>query len=378
MSDPIAEPLHGGNLAAIAAATGIAARSLLDFSANVNPLGPPESLLRALAGAAADRDDLTRYPEPTYAALREALARMHAIDPASIVVGNGSAALLEAAIAALGVRRGLVPTPAFSEYRRALASRGATFIAAPLDRARDFALDPAYVLARAGVDRADTVLLNTPHNPSGSALARSACRALVEALAGEARATIVDEAFVDYIEGESIVALAAERESLVVVRSLTKFFAVPGLRVGFAVAHPGLATRMRAYLPSWSVTSIAARSIAHALGDTGFAERSRAANESAREALRRELSTIGFRALPSVANYVLAELPTALSATTLTRRAIEEHGIVLRDCTSYDDLEDGRFVRIAVRTPAENARLIAALARVCEPTRACAPERTIR
>ncbi len=355
-------PIHGGDIETIARERGVEPGALLDFSANVNPLGPPAALLRALRDAAHDASHLERYPEPTYRKLREALAAQHVLDPEAIVVGNGAAALLEAAIAALGVRRALVPTPAFSEYRRALSSRNADFVATPLDRARDFALDGVHIAERARALEADCAVVNTPHNPSGSALSREALQTLVATLASEGRKTIVDEAFVDYIEDESIDGVAAVTPSLVAVRSLTKFFAVPALRVGFAVAHPDVARCMRATLPSWSVSSIAARALEAALGDHTFAERSRNENACARAELAKNLAANGFRALPSAANFLLLELPVHVDAPGLARRSVGEFGIVLRDATSYDGLEDGRFVRVAVRSAADNARLVAALA----------------
>jgi threonine-phosphate decarboxylase len=358
-------PEHGGNLDALTARRTASAQPLLDFSANVNPLGPPDSVLAALRELAGDRDNVMRYPEPSYRALREAIGHAHGVAPEAIVIANGSAALLEAAIAALGVRRALVPTPAFSEYRRALASRGAEFVAAPLPRDRDFAIDPVSLAGRARAVDADTLILNTPHNPSGSWLPADATRALCDTLGRDSRATIVDEAFVDYLDGESTIAYAARTPRVVAVRSLTKFFAVPALRVGFAVAHSELASAMRAYLPSWSVTSIAARAIVPALRDEVYAERTRAANVVARRALKDALGSIGVRTLPSVANYLLAELPQTIDARTFTTRAIDAFGIVVRDCTSYDGLEDGRFVRVAVRSPDDNRRLVDAFATIC-------------
>jgi threonine-phosphate decarboxylase len=361
MSERSGVPEHGGNLEALIASRGLAAPPLLDFSANINPLGPPEALLAELRAVATDREDVMRYPEPSYRRLREAIASAHDLDPEAVVVGNGSAALLDAAIAALGVERALVPTPAFSEYRRALASRGAAFVAAPLDRACDFALDTADLIARARALDTDCIVLNTPHNPSGASLTGRATRAFVDVCEGDGRSTIVDEAFVDYIERESIVRHAAQTSQSVVLRSLTKFFAVPALRVGFAVATPDVARRMRAALPSWPVTSIAARAIAAALGDERYAMRTRDANAAAREHLRSDLASIGLRSLASAANYVLVEVPPPFEAAVLTKRLVDEYAIVVRDCTSYDELRDGRFVRIAVRSANDNARLVAAL-----------------
>ena len=212
MNAALAEPVHGGDLAAVGRRYGVDPAELLDFSANLNPLGPPPALLRELIAAAHDVADLGRYPDPDARDLRSALARGLDIEPDAIVVANGAAALLGIALVALDVRRCIVPTPAFSEDRHAVALAGAAWSGIALDRARAFALDPAPVLAalRAGGPGVATLITN-PHNPSGAL----ASRETVLQLAGDARAlgaaTIVDEAFIDYVPEASVTLVSRPR-----------------------------------------------------------------------------------------------------------------------------------------------------------------------
>jgi hypothetical protein len=243
-------PAHGGDLVAIGRRYGVDPASLLDFSANVNPAGPPAPLLRALEAGVRDVAALGRYPDPDAASLRYALARTFDIEPEAIIVANGAAALISTALAALRPGRCVVPTPAFSEYRFAIRAAGAQFYALPLDAEVDFALDPQRVCAAVCGHAAEVCVITNPHNPSGSLTAPGILGSLVTAVRGLGTATIVDEAFIDYSPSSSITREAATTPQLVVIRSLTKFFGVPSLRVGYAVAHPDFVRRMRAQLPS--------------------------------------------------------------------------------------------------------------------------------
>ena len=359
-------PIHGGDLAAIARRCGLSPGDLLDFSANLNPLGPPEALLAELATAASDVAGLARYPDPQSLFLRDAIAASLDIESEAIVVGNGAAALFTIALASLRIRRCLVPTPAFSEYAHALQIVGAIESNIALDPERDFTIDAAAVDAALQREGADGLILTNPHNPSGALAEREAVRSIVGDARARGVATIVDEAFIDYAHDESIVREAACGDgTLVAIRSLTKFFAVPALRVGYAVTSPARARLMRGLLPSWPVTTLASRALAAALEDAEFADRSLTGNRIARENFGAELTAIGCLVVPSAANFLLVALPrTAPRSWTVTERLIRESRIVVRDCSSYVGLEAGDHIRVAIRRPHENQRLVDALRRV--------------
>jgi threonine-phosphate decarboxylase len=356
ISAEVGLPVHGGDRAAAALRFGIDASTLIDLSANINPLGPPAALVAALREAAADLAALQEYPEPTYRELRERIARELHVEPDSIVVGNGAAALLEAALALERPRRCVLPVPAFSEYARALAALGIATDRVLLRADEEFALDPARFLTAAGERAADVALLTNPHNPSGTLTARTQLLELVDQLSAQGSRTVVDEAFIDYAPGESLAADAAKSDDLICVRSLTKFFAVPALRVGYAVCSPSRAVALRARLPSWPVTTIAARAVAAALDDPDFALRSRAHNVVERAWLTDRLRDIGCLVPKSAANFVLAGLPSSAQSQVVTERLAREYGVLVRDCASYAELE-GAWIRIAVRTRRESKRV---------------------
>ncbi|MBD5655736.1 MAG: histidinol-phosphate aminotransferase family protein, partial [Candidatus Eremiobacteraeota bacterium] len=284
--------------------------------------------------------------------------------PDAIVIANGAAALFGIALHALEVERCVVPMPAFSEHRHALATAGAIHSGVPLDPTREFALQPERIVAAIRASDADACLVTNPHNPSGALTPRESMLQLAHDAKSLGTVTIVDEAFIDYAPEASVTRDAAARDALVTIRSLTKFFAVPALRVGYAVCDPSLARIMRRAIPSWPVTTLASRAVAVALDDAEFTSRTLVANERERARLAARLAAIGLRANPSATNFLLVSLPEdAPRAPELTQRLVLQSQIVVRDCSSFEGLEAGDYIRVAVRAAAENERLVDALAR---------------
>lgn len=360
--------VHGGDAEAVAARLGIPVEEIVDFSANINPDGPPSQVLDRLVREASNPRALARYPDPDSRRLREAAAAAIGVEPESIVVGNGSAALMTAVVRALAPSSCLVPVPAFGEYGRALATAGCRMVPVPLDRERGFALDAAEIRDEISRHRPDLCILTNPHNPSGSLAPAAAIRDVLTAARATGATVMLDEAFVDYAPDESLARDAAATPGLVVLRSVTKFFAIPALRVGLAVASPEVAERVRAQMDPWPVTSLAESAAVEALEDEEFARRTRASNEREREWLGRALGGVsGLVVFPSAANFLLLELPhDAPPAADVRERLVREHRLLVRDCGSFEGLAPGRFVRVCVRTRRENERLVAALAKLIE------------
>lgn len=357
MADGIALPVHGGDPLAMAARYGDDG-PWLDFSANINPLGPPAGVLAAVRAAADDVASLMRYPTARDRALRAALARSTGIDAERVVVANGAAALIEAFVRTVGPRRCLVPQPAFSEYGRALAAAGCATIPFALDPEAGFALDVrafARVLER---ERPDACIVTNPHNPSGALAQRDDVSTVVEAAGRLGVAVLVDEAFVDYVPGVSI----ADRPlapQLLVLRSLTKFYAIPALRVGYGLAPEPFARALTARLPSWPISSIAADAAIAALADHAYAARTRALNAVERERCANVVRATGAVVYPSAANFLLARFSTP--SATLTDTLARRHRILVRDCGTYPGLERDGFIRICIRSREDNDALHAAL-----------------
>jgi threonine-phosphate decarboxylase len=341
--------VHGGDIWQVGQEQGIDAWALLDFSANINPRGLPPRARERLVRDAADPRLIGAYPDPSARELRRALSEHLEVAPESIVVGPGAEALLSPILRCINARRLLVPVPAFSEYRRVCEQEGIEFVPFPLDRAELFRVPVSRLNYRK-----EALLLNNPHNPSG---------ALLEPHEIYHATLILDEAFIDYTPQASLVREAPVRPGLIVIRSLTKFYGCPALRVGYAVAHPDTARQIQSLPPTWPVTQLALNALTEAVADREYAEASLRENAEAREQLAASLATLGFFVFPSTANYLLLELRADMpTSSELRSRLIANHRILIRNCDSYEGLEPSRYIRVAVRFPEQNRQLIQALA----------------
>jgi threonine-phosphate decarboxylase len=352
-------PMHGGQLRHIAARFNIPAEQLLDFSANINPEGPPSTVLESLRQSLADPATLTAYPDLEETDLKLALATYTGLAPANIAVSNGFVPLLRAAFEGRRIRHCLLPVPAFVEYRRSLTQAGIRITPHALDHAVDFRYD----LQALVTGDHDAILLANPQNPSGVLTGKAVLLELVARAATRNITVLLDEAFIDYAPGESLTAEIERHPNLVVFRSLTKFFAVPGLRVAYAASSASNIAALSDALAPWPITTLASRAIAAAIADHPFADHTRSLNEQRRSSLAASLQALGLATYPSAANFLLLRLHSSIDPDRLWRRMIERHGIVLRACTNYESLPSGHL-RSAVRTELDNARLIEAIRQI--------------
>jgi threonine-phosphate decarboxylase len=354
--------VHGGDVWQAGADLGIPARDLLDFSANINPRGLPPLAMERLARDASDPRLLSLYPDRSAAHLRQALSERLALPAEAITVGPGAEALLAPILRCLDARRVLVPVPAFSEYRRVCEQQAAEYVPFPLDRLTCFRVPVDGLCGRIDTERCDVVLLNNPHNPSGAMLEAHEVRRVTDATASSGATLLLDEAFIDYAPHATLAGEAAARPGLIVLRSLTKFYGCPALRVGYAVSHPETARRIASWLPTWPVTQLALDALAEAVVDLEYAEASLRENAVERERLSELLGGLGLVVFPSAANYLLLELRAGMpAASELRARLATRHRILIRNCDSYEGLAAGCYVRVAVRSAAENGRLTQAL-----------------
>ena len=353
-------PQHGGQLRALARRFGIREDTLIDFSASISPIPPSDALIDALCASIRSRRILTEYPDTDYPDLKQVVARYTGVPADSVCVGNGVMSLLAAALGALNPRRCLVLIPAFGEYQRILAACGVERHTLLLRDGEGFIFDSDAVLRELERSGADSVLLANPHSPSGRTISPDILRKLQQATSSLSVTLVLDEAFIDYLPAASLSSLASQAPRLVVLRSLTKFFALPGLRIGYAIAHPEVRQRMEAMLPLWPVDMFAATAARLVLEDAELAETTRVENALHRSWLTGQMIELGLRVHPGSANYLLIRLPDHLDGFAVWRRLIVEHGIVVRNCVNFEGLSR-QHLRIAVRSRSENELLIAAL-----------------
>jgi threonine-phosphate decarboxylase len=340
---------HGGGVERASRESGIPAERILDFSANVNPLGLPRRAAERLARDVRDPRLLLQYPDADSHELRNVLSQKLSLPTESIVLGAGADSLIHAAVGALAPRRCIIPVPAFLEYGRACRAYGCAIRNIPLE-------------ARELFDPGDLVIYNNPHNPTGACVSRAEMLNRIATARARGATVLADEAFIDYVPGAAITPEAATQPGVIAVRSLTKLFGCPGLRVGYAVAAPETASALRAQLPAWPVTTLALNALSEALSDDAYIRDTLETNALARALFAAALDGLGCHVFPSAANFLFVRLPNAFPATNVRDRLLRDHAILVRECESFEGLERGHYLRVAVRGESENASLIEALA----------------
>jgi threonine-phosphate decarboxylase len=315
-----------------------------------------------LRDIAADPAVLGRYPDPTYTEVRTALARRHGVDAARIAIANGSAALIGAIVRAHRDGRCVLPVPAFSEYAKALRDERMHAVEVALV-AGSHLVDAGAIRDAVRTHGATLCILANPNNPTGALTPRADILALAADLARSNCTLVVDEAFVDYVPHASAIEPADDPNAPIILRSLTKFFAIPGVRIGYAVASPAMVRRMTDALPSWPVGTIERRIAAAVLDDAEYEARTRRENARERDALRDGMHALGLRVAESAANFLFADVSTlGTDAATFAGMLLADFGIAVRACDDYRGLGAPVYVRVAVRSHADNARLLAAIA----------------
>ncbi|MDT3428929.1 threonine-phosphate decarboxylase [Paenibacillus forsythiae] len=349
---------HGGDLATAEELFGVPVRQMLDFSANINPMGPPPGLKDILL---AEWEGLVHYPDPESRELRSAISQKYNIDPSSILVGNGAAEVIDLIVRGFKPGKVAVVDPAFREYAEASLKAGAEMLPVPASAEDAFAIPVEALLA--ACEEADLLFVGQPNNPTGQWLDREAVARLADTAATHQTVVVLDEAFIDFFEDESELSFireAANSRHVIVIRSMTKFYGIPGLRLGYAVAHPDNISFLRRLQVPWSVNYLAQKAGVFALNQTGYEERTKQLVALERSWLTEELRSIGCQPFPGKANFMLVRTSRSGPAAEELQHTLGKQGILIRRCAGFAGLDD-RYFRIAVRTRPENERLIAAL-----------------
>ena len=353
------QPTHGGNVYKVAREQRIHIDRIMDFSASINPLGIPTAGLRAIRSAL---KQIVHYPDPDCWQLRQTLAQQCGVDPDMILVGNGSTELIHLLPRALAIKSALIMGPTFEEYARALTNAGSSVQYVHARREERFRPPLKEVLRQLSAmrSRIDAVVLCNPNNPTGQVMNRQVVREIAEVVEQQQAWLIVDEAFIDYCQTHSVISILSEYPRMMVLRSLTKFYAMPGLRIGYLVGASKVVDQLKDRQPPWSVNSLALAFSRAVLHDHVYATQSRTFMKSERSRFMRGLRSLsGIRVFPSTANFLLIELPASTCAREVTDRLAYER-LLVRDCSTVPGLTT-QMIRVAIKTAKENRRLITAL-----------------
>ncbi|NIC07396.1 threonine-phosphate decarboxylase [Halomonas sp. DX6] len=351
-------PSHGGRPEQVLHRFGLTAGSeVLDFSANLNPLGPPPWLAERLMACLSE---LSVYPDPDYTAAREAIARTEGLAPGQIRLTNGGAEaifLAAALLAKRGACRAVVVQPTFCEYERACRHYGIAVQHLGLE-GESFELDGSRALD--AMREADAVFLCRPNNPTGTLIAFDLIERMLAVGQRHGTTLVVDEAFIDFVTpDERLTPLLARYANLLLLRSMTKLYAIPGLRLGYVMGDGSAVEQIARLQLPWSVNSVAAGLVEPLLEDQGYLQRAQSWLDGERPWLQGELETLGLRVVPSRTNFLLLQDDGARPMSALLEH-LARCGVLARHTYNFTGLE-GAWLRVAVRTRQENTQLLEAI-----------------
>lgn len=344
---------HGGNMTRLQRFAGMPSRRLLDFSANINPLGPPEWLRSAVSSSL---ERVVHYPDPDCTGLVAAASEKYRVKKEEVLTGNGSTEIIHLLPKALEFTRALIPVPSYSDYHASAASAGLTIKTHRLKEEDGFDLN--FHRLASELHGGEMVFLCSPNNPTGRLYDGRALRNLAKD--HPETFFVIDEAFGDFVDDMESLTLNRP-DNVVVLISLTKIFAVPGIRLGIAVASAPVVEAVKRIQPFWSVNTVAQAVGEAALRDVGYVGRSRAFVRERREELTAELRTIpGLTVYPGAANFLLVRIEVSgIDAIALAEKTLRD-GVAIRVCDNFEGLDE-RFFRVAVRTAPENGQLCRSL-----------------
>ncbi len=345
---------HGGNIFEFAGRQRCRVEEVTDFSASINPLGPSPLALQALQE---NLSSLVHYPDRACRPVREALARRYGLEIDQIWVGNGSTELIHLIPRALKLQRLLIPVPSFSEYEIAAQLAGCRIDFFQLQEENNFQLRPAELI-QALTPETEALFLCNPNNPTGQLLPKSDLLRIVQVACEKGIKVILDEAFIDYAEEASLIGETKRYPNLIVLRSFTKFYAMPALRVGYLVSHAAILPQVEKIQAPWSVNHLAQVAATASLDDHDYIQKSLHVVEEERRYLSEALSELeGVALFPSQANYLLLKLSYDRFDLDEVNAALLQQKILVRNCRSFRGLGP-RHLRIAVKSRPANTKLI--------------------
>lgn len=358
--------LHGGNIYEIKRRYK---KDVIDFSANINPLGLTKAIKREFSKC---YRLIPHYPDLEANDLIRQIAKYWSINEENILIGNGSTELIYLIAHAFKPKKALIPAPTFSEYERACKmSYELRVTSYKLKEKNNFEIDIDKFIITMRKEKCDMVFLSNPNNPTGKLLRKNDLLKIAETAKNLKCYLVIDEAFMDFLPDEgkhTFIPEAAKDKRFIVLRSFTKFFAIPGLRIGYMIAHNDLVKRLRKIQPPWSANSIAQYLAQVLLNNKEYIEKTHRLINKEREFLFKELVNLKeLKPYPSVTNFFLVKIiDNRIDSTILTKKLINK-GIFIRDCSNFKKLNN-RFIRIAVRSHKENSKLIKTLRELLKET----------
>jgi threonine-phosphate decarboxylase len=339
---------------------------VLEFSGPINFLGPSPKAVEAVKQYA----KLIRfYPDPNPVEFKAEVAKYvgHGVEEENIILGNGSIELIYAITEILP--RGfnaVIPVPSFSEYEKAALRVGgeAVFVQLP----ENFALETGKIKKAVTGDTKIMCICN-PHSPSGTLYSKEAVLELVDFCRKKSIIFSVDENYIEFADkgqDTTLAGMVKEYENLFVIRSVTKFYGMPGIRLGYGIAPRNLIDKLETVRLPWSINGLAGVATLAAFNDTEFIQNTKQTIAKERAQLTKNLNEIeGLHVYPSVTNFVLVKILNRKITSTKLKDLLAKEHILIRDCCTFAGLDDSYF-RITVRSAKDNQKLVKTIKQILE------------
>ncbi len=354
--------VHGGDVWKISEKHHMPLSKVVDFSVPINPMGTPK---KALESIRKNLDLIKNYPDPEHEWLIKTFSDYAEVKPDNIIVGSGSTELIYLFVEVFsnGEYDTVIPIPVFNEYKKATIKVGGTPLLLKCDPGTNFNLD-IEELEKMISSKTRIIFLCNPNSPTGKVYDKDDILHVIKLAAEKNVLVFLDEDYVEFVEDAKRYSMAeyvTRYNNLFVLRSLTKFFGLAGLRIGFGITSPEIIDALKRAKMPWTVNSLAMFAAKEAVKDTDFIQRSRFfISRSKRQMLRMLQGIPWLKVHPSETNFFLVEINKGNFTSTQLKEELEKHGLLIRDCCDFDGL-DNRYFRVSVNKPENNKKLVAHL-----------------
>ena len=351
--------MHGGDVEEVARRYNMDKKNIIDFSANINPLGISEKCKEAMIDSL---NNINVYPDITYFRLKESISRFEDINSNNIFLGNGAAECIFNVVRSINPKKALIPAPSFSEYKQAVDSVDGEIKYHVLKESNNFNFDEDFIDDI--TEDIDLVFICNPNNPTGTLTSREFILKAIEKAKIVDAIIVVDESFLDFVFDEERYTLKNVINSydrLVIIKSLTKFFALPGIRVGYGItSNMKIIKAIKKISVPWNINTVAVEGSIASLNDTEYIKKTRKYMEEEKENLYKEIKLHkGIKVFKPSVNYIFFKLESNIDL----RKKLLEKNILIRSCENYYGL-DSRYYRVAVKSNSDNKILVKLLKEV--------------
>jgi len=344
--------LHGGNIYKLKREKGL---EVLDYSANINPMGLSDRLKEEIGK---NLDLLEKYPDPDYLEMKEVIAKHNKVEVKNIIVGNGATEIMFLYAKNLKPKKVLIISPTFAEYERALKTVNCEIDYFQLKEEEDFVLNISR-LKKTLDDSYDLLVVCNPNNPTGKFIDKVILDDLALSCKDKGISILLDEAFIEFVDGSMDRSLVDyKHKNVFIVRALTKFFAIPGLRLGYGITFDEeLKDKIEGNREPWSVNAIAELATKVLLEDSEYIARSEDWIREEKRFMYGELEKVeGIKPYITETNFILVKLMTGMGVKEFREKMISL-GVLVRDASNFNYLDD-RYFRLAIKDRVNNIKVL--------------------